>query len=165
MEQAMDIAQYIFNHYMPISGEKELDETKLHNLLYLSQRESYAIMGEPLFCGDFYGQEYGPVCRNVRYGSLQQKMINNETKPISCGTAYIVNNIIAQYGGYEPQKLSKLLRKELSWLNSRKGITQGQNEDCKILNDDIRKDAEKIRPYDSLYDMYYDEFDDAEGPD
>ena len=28
--------------------------------------------------------------------------------------------------------------------------------------DDIRKDAEKVRPYDAMYDMYYDEFDDAE---
>ena len=27
--------------------------------------------------------------------------------------------------------------------------------------DDIKKDAEKVRPYDSLYDMYYDEFEDA----
>ena len=27
---------------------------------------------------------------------------------------------------------------------------------------DIRKDAEKARPYDSVWDMYYDEFDDAE---
>lgn len=28
--------------------------------------------------------------------------------------------------------------------------------------EDIRKDAEKVRPYDSVWDMYYDEFDELE---
>ena len=28
--------------------------------------------------------------------------------------------------------------------------------------DDIREDAKKVRPYDHIFDMYYDEFDDAE---
>ncbi len=28
--------------------------------------------------------------------------------------------------------------------------------------DDIRKDAEKVRPYDPIWDMYYDEFDNVE---
>jgi len=28
--------------------------------------------------------------------------------------------------------------------------------------EDIRKDAEKVRPYDSVWDMFYDEFDELE---
>lgn len=43
------------------------------------------------------------------------------------------------------------------------GIPQGQNGDRKLLLEDIRKDAEKVRSYDSVWDMYYDEFEDAEG--
>lgn len=46
--------------------------------------------------------------------------------------------------------------------NVRKGIPNGQNGNRKISLDDIRKDAEKVRPYDSTWDMYYDEFEDAE---
>ena len=31
-----------------------------------------------------------------------------------------------------------------------------------IKIEDIYKDAQKVRPYDSVYDMYYDEFEDVE---
>lgn len=50
----------------------------------------------------------------------------------------------------------------LTWKNSRKGLKKDDNGRVLISIDDIRKDAEKIRPYDSVWDMYYDEFDDAE---
>ncbi|MCI7130812.1 MAG: hypothetical protein MSA09_09755 [Lachnospiraceae bacterium] len=82
--------------------------------------------------------------------------ISNEEK-------YIVKNIILQYGAYESWKLSELSHKEISWRNSRKGIPEGHNGSRIIKLEDIRKDAEKVRPYDSVWDMYYDEFDDAEG--
>ena len=37
-----------------------------------------------------------------------------------------------------------------------------ENGNVIISIEDIRKDAENVRPYDSVWDMYYDEFDDAE---
>jgi len=135
---------------------------KLHKLLYLTQRESYAITGNPLFVGDFYGWKYGSVCKKVRYAYSPQGMTDDTIQPISCKAAYIVNNIIAQYGGYESWKLSDISHKELSWLNAREGLDPGQNGDRKISSEDIQKDAEKVRPYDTVYDMYYDEFEDAE---
>lgn len=162
MERAIDVAQYIFDRYTLLSGERELNEMKLHKLLYLSQRESYAITGEPLFSGDFYGWKYGPVCKEVRYAYSRHGMMDDTIRPISCEAAYIVNNIVAQYGGYESWKLSELSHRESSWLNARKGIAPGQNGDRRISPDDIKRDATKVRPYDSVYDMYYDEFDDAE---
>lgn len=39
---------------------------KLHKLLYLTQRESLAVTGEPMFTEKFEGWKYGPVCREVR---------------------------------------------------------------------------------------------------
>ena len=72
-------------------------------------------------------------------------------------------NSAGMIGAYESWKLSELSHRELSWRRSREGIPQGQNGDRKLLLEDIRKDAEKVRPYDSVWDMYYDEFEDAEG--
>ena len=43
-----------------------------------------------------------------------------------------------------------------------KNLAPGENGNKPLSIDDIRKDAEKVRPYDSMYDMYYDEFEDAE---
>lgn len=52
--------------------------------------------------------------------------------------------------------------KELSWKNARKGLSTEQNGTEKLSLEDIKKDSEKIRPYDPIWDMYYDEFEDAE---
>ena len=75
---------------------------------------------------------------------------------------YVVNNIIQQYGGYEPWKLSDLSHKEYSWKQARIGIGENENGSRPIKIEDIREDAKKVRPYDSVYDMYYDEFEDAD---
>ena len=76
---------------------------------------------------------------------------------------YIVNNIIQQYGGFESWKLSDLSHQEYSWKQARIGVASSENGNHIIKIEDICKDAQKIRPYDSVYDMYYDEFEDAEG--
>ena len=161
MEKIIDVAQYIYEEYKKISG-KIIDEMKLHKLLYLTQREAIAITGKPLFAEEFEGWKYGPVCREVRNCYTEDGMFSDDIKEISNESAYIAKNIILQYGALESWKLSELSHKELSWRNARKGIPEGRNGDKKLDINDIIKDAEKVRPYDSIWDMYYDEFDDAE---
>lgn len=161
MAKAIDVAQYIFEEYKLLSG-KTIDEMKLHKLLYLSQRESLAITNEPMFSENFEGWKYGPVCREVRSCFTEDGMFSDNIQDISNEERYIVKNVILQYGAYESWKLSELSHKELSWKNARKGIPEGQNGNRILKLEDIRKDAEKVRPYDSVWDMYYDEFDDAE---
>ena len=153
MEKIVDIAQYIYEEYKKISGTT-IDEMKLHKLLYLVQREALAITGQPLFAEEFEGWKYGPVCREVRNCYTEDGMFCDDIKEISIESAYIVNNIIQQYGAYESWKLSELSHREISWQNSRKGIPDGQNGNRKLRLNDIRKDAEKVRPYDSVWDMY-----------
>lgn len=40
------------------------------------------------------------------------------------------------------------------------GLKAEQNGSRILSLDDMRKDAEKVRPYDHVWDMYYDEFED-----
>ena len=161
MERIIDVAQYIYTEYKRQSGET-IDEMKLHKLLYLVQRESIAITGEPMFAECFEGWKYGPVCREVRMNYNEDGMNVPEIKKISLENAYIAKNVVSQYGSLASWKLSEISHNELSWKNSRKGLKKDDNGRVLISIDDIRKDAEKIRPYDSVWDMYYDEFDDAE---
>ena len=161
MERIVDVAQYIYDEYKRQSGEA-IDEMKLHKLLYFTQRESLAITNEPMFPEEFEGWKYGPVSRAVRNCYTQDGMYIEDGREISDGSAYIVKNIIQQYGSLASWKLSELSHNELSWLNSRKGIPDGANGNVPLSLDDIRKDAEKVRPYDSVWDMYYDEFEDLE---
>lgn len=161
MERIIDVAQYIYDEYKQLSGEV-IDEMKLHKLLYLSQRESLAITNEPLFPEAFEGWKYGPVSKEVRALYTEDGMYYEDRRPLSAEATYIVKNVILQYGGLASWKLSEISHKEISWRNARKDLAPGENGNRPLSIDDIRKDAEKVRPYDALYDMYYDEFEDAE---
>lgn len=161
MERIIDVSQYIFNEYKIQSGEV-IDEMKLHKLLYLAQRESLAITDTPLFEEEFEGWKYGPVSKEIRMYYTVDGMNYKGLKELSAEAAYIVKNVILQYGALASWKLSEISHNEFSWKNARKGLAEGENGNVPLLIDDIRKDAEKVRPYDALYDMYYDEFENAE---
>ncbi len=159
MEKITDVAQFFFEEYRKMTGEV-IDEMKLHKLLYFAQRESIAITGQPMFADVFEGWKYGPVNRTVRSCYTADGLCCKDYKEISPENAYISKSVLMQYGEYASWKLSKLSHGEISWQNARKGIPEGENG-CQELNiDDIRKDAEKLRPYDPIWDMYYDEFED-----
>lgn len=161
MERIVDVAQYIYSEYKRQSGSS-IDEMKLHKLLYFIQRESLAVTGEPMFLEEFEGWKYGPVCREVRTCYTEDGMYAENIREIAPESMYIAKNIILQYGALESWKLSQLSHKELSWRNAREGIPEGENGNRKLSMKDIRKDSEKVRPYDAIWDMYYDEFEDTE---
>ena len=158
MEKIINVAQYIFNEYKRVT-EEIIDEMKLQKLLYFSQRETFAILNQPLFNEVFEGWRYGPVSREVRT-VFTEDGINAQTEDIKSESKYIINNIIQEYGALASWKLSALTHKETSWLNSRKGLKKEENGNMKIKMEDIREDAKKVRPYDYMWDMYYDEFED-----
>ena len=158
MEKIINVAQYIFNEYKRVT-EEIIDEMKLQKLLYFSQRETFAILNQPLFNEIFEGWKYGPVSREVRT-VFTEDGINAQTEDIKSESKYIINNIIQEYGALASWKLSALTHKETSWLNSRKGLKKEENGNVKIKIEDIKEDAKKVRPYDYMWDMYYDEFED-----
>ena len=160
MDNIVSVANYIIQRYQELAHEP-LDEMKLHKLLYFTQRETFAVLGKPAFDGDFEGWKYGPVSREVR-NDYYNGEITVPTSPVSEDIQYIASNVISEYGALASWKLSELSHLETSWINARKGLSPSENGTVKLSLDDIRKDSEKVRPYDHLWDMYYDEFDDAD---
>ena len=97
-----------------------------------AQWESLAITNTPMFNEEFEGWKYGPVSEKVRRCFTRDGMYVEDVR-------------------------------EISWRNSRKGLPEGGEWYNRPLSlEDIRKDAEKVRPYDSVWDMFYDEFDELE---
>ena len=158
MVKIVDVAAYVVQRYSELTKER-LDEMKLHKLLYFIQRESFAITGQPAFDGDFEGWKFGPVSRDVRNHYCEGEMVC-PMKEVPDEIQYIANNVILEYGS--SWKLSELSHQETSWRNARIGLRAGENGSRKIKLEDIREDAKKVRPYDHVWDMYYDEFDDAQ---
>lgn len=157
MDRILDVAAYIVAKYPVLTGEKLLDEMKLHKLLYFTQRESFAIVGHPAFEGAFEGWRYGPVSCDVRAHYIDGA-INSDTNPISEEVQYIANNVILEYGSLDSWTLSNISHEETSWKNARQGLSEHQNGNRTLKTEDIQEDAKKVRPYDHVWDMYYDEF-------
>ena len=137
------------------------DEMKLHKLLYFAQRETIAILGQPMFDAEFEGWKHGPVCRKIRE-AFTESGIDAAYTGISFDSAYIVRNVIEEYGVLETWQLRNLSHREISWKNSRIGLNNNEAGVVTLKLSDIRIDAQKVRPYDHIWDMYYDEFDEVE---
>lgn len=161
MGKILNVAQYIMDEYKKMSGET-IDQMKLHTLLYFAQRESFAMTGKPLFDEELQGQDNGPVAPEVS-AYFTDEGIAFSTREPSVEAAYILKNVLLKYGHIASWKLSQMFHQEVSWLNTRKGLGPEDMGNQPLALEDIQKDAEKVRPYDHMWDMYYDEFEDLDG--
>lgn len=163
MGNIYDIARYTILAYEKQTGARYGNsELKLQKLMYLIQRESIALTGKPMFEEKFEGWKYGPVIVSLRHFFEEDYTpITDENElNISEEDKYTINNVISQYGMYEPWYLANLTHNEISWQKSRKGLKEDQDGD-KILDiEDIKEDAKNVRLYDYIFDMYVDEFED-----
>lgn len=160
MEKILNVAKYLCDSYAAIAGEK-IDEMKLHKLLYFIQRESYAIKNEPLFEEAMEGWVHGPVSTDVRKVFYDGDILCYSGN-ISLEAERIVNGIIEEYGSMASWKLRDLSHCEISWKNSRTGLKHNEIGSKKISLKDIKIDSDKVRPFDHVWGMYYDEFEDAD---
>ena len=160
----IDVASYIANEYKEITKDNSssddtsiiIDKLKLQKLLYFTQRESIAINGKPAFKEDLEGWKHGPVSPLV-YKSYSNGKFDIQTKDISEGLKYIIDNVIEGYGALDSWKLRNLSHKEISWINSRENLDPNEEGHNPLKLDDIKIDAEKIRPFDYKLGVYYDD--------
>lgn len=162
MQSIINVAQYVYDRYKQETGDN-LDEMKLHKLLYFAQRESLAITDEPLFKEEMQGWIHGPVSPLVRSLFSSDIGIMMNTDDVDPATKRIVNNVISEFGHYASWKLRDLFHQELSWKNSRRGLLSKDRGSREISIDDIKEDSKKVRPFDYTWGMYYDEFEDYDG--
>lgn len=137
-------ASYIFHRYKE-ETETCIDEMKLHKLLYLSQRESIIVTGEPMFSAPFEAWKYGPVVVEVR--DLYRKDALNETLTGQELEKYkpVFDYVFANYANKDSWSLSILTHSETSWQNARKGLGPDDQSSNQLRLEDIRNDAEIMK--------------------
>lgn len=157
-------ASYLVSSYERVTGNAFKNEPLyLQKLLYFAQRESYALRGVPLFDDDFEGWVNGPVIPSLwRLYKKDKSVVRRDFSELTDSEKYVIDNTIYQYGIYDPWYLRELSHNENSWKISREGLNDYENGSRIIKKSDISKDALKVRQYDHLYDMYIDEFEDAD---
>lgn len=164
MKDVRTYASYLVAAYERVTGNAFKNEPLyLQKLLYFAQRESYALNGKPLFDEDFEGWVNGPVIPSLwKMYKADKSVVRMDFSTLSDEEKYVIDNTICQYGIYDPWYLRELSHKESSWLKSRDGLAEFENGDRVIAKADIQNDALKVRQYDHIYDMYIDEFEDAD---
>lgn len=145
MENTMNVAAYMAHRFSVEYGQK-IDEMKLHKLMYFVQRESFIQKNAPLFDALFYGWKYGPILKEIRRAYKDETFENIVPQKFdSDSTLTLVNSVFDHYAGRDSWSLSRLTHGELSWKNARTGMAPDDNGDRPMNNDDIRKDAERIK--------------------
>jgi len=151
MNEISDDYRYLYGSLL-----NRVDESSLH---WKGKDQEAFISRIHAFEGDFEGWKYGPVSREVRNNFYNGEIVV-PTNEISENLQYIVNNVILEYGSLAAWKLSELSHRDVSWKNARRGLAEDDVGHVLLSIEDIKVDAAKVRPYDHVWDMYYDEFED-----
>jgi uncharacterized phage-associated protein len=152
MIDVIKVASYIYKRYQD-EMNTEIDEMKLHKLLYLSQRESIIRTGQPMFSEPFAAWKYGPVIVKVR-DQYKSKTLNAlPTEEELAPFRESIDFVFKTYAPKDSWTLSILTHGESSWQKAREGY--GQEDHCDVLLDlnDIKKDAERMK----MRRFYFDE--------
>lgn len=144
MVKVTDAASYIYYRYRKEYG-CVIDEMKLHKLMYFAQREALIQTGVPLFEADFYGWKYGPILKEIRASYKSSSFVPVTDQATLRELDGVMDPVFEAYAGKDSWSLSRLTHGEISWKNSRKGISEDQNSDNPMKLDDIKLDAQRIK--------------------
>lgn len=117
---AMAIAREFNSMYRDRKGT-DIDELKLHKLLYLAQRESLIRRKKPLFKEECLAWKYGPVILEVRKACQEGDIF---TKPQPCeripkDQREVIDFVFETYADRSSWSLSALTHEEVSWNHAR----------------------------------------------
>ncbi len=138
------VAAYILQEYKKRKGE-DIDEMKLHKLLYFAQRESYVVNEAPLFNGSFVAAPFGPMSLVVRRNFKNGNLFNHSglSGDFLLKNKKVFDMIWSFYAERSSWSLSMISHCEISWRNAIERRQDTRYE--KIEEDDIRLDALRVK--------------------
>lgn len=140
MEKTLSVAK-MFNELFKTEYDVDMDEMRMHKMMYFAQRESLMYNKKPLFDGEFRGWKYGPVLVEVRSEYKTGEMFQSAVDKLSEESKKMVTSVYQRYKGLSSWKLSSLSHGELSWKCSREGLNLDEDGNVKLKLSDMRVDA------------------------
>ncbi len=153
MTDVLKVASYLCQRYKDTFG-KQMDEMKLHKLLYFTQREAIIQTGSPMFPEKFKAWKYGPVIPQIR------KHYKDNTLDFVLGDKdaekyqSVFDKVFEVYAPKSSWSLSTLTHCEYSWTKARQGYDADAHCDVDIETDDIRIDAERVKKRRVMIDLW-----------
>ena len=140
MAETLAVAKFLNNVFKSEYGT-DMDEMRMHKLMYFSQRESLMYNKSPLFDAEFHGWKYGPVLSEVRAEYKSPVLFEGMAQELTEKEESLVKSVYDRYKSLSTWKLSSLSHGELSWKNSREGLAADEKGDVTLKLSDMRLDA------------------------
>lgn len=140
MAKTLAVAKFLNELHLEKHG-CNMDQMKMHKMMYFSQRESLMISNSPLFDDEFEAWKYGPVLVTVRSEYQTGHMFDGEYETLEDKVKKLVESVYERYDGYDAWQLSTLSHAEHSWLQARKGLAAGEAGHEKMSLSAMKADA------------------------
>ena len=140
MEKTLVVAKQ-FNELYKAENGCDMDQMRMHKMMYFAQRESLMYNKTLLFDASFKGWKFGPVLTEVRSEYTTGKMFSDVTDSLSESARELVESVYARYKSLSSWKLSSLSHGEMSWRCSREGLAPEENGNVKMKLANMKVDA------------------------
>ena len=131
-------AKYLIRRYEQESGSV-MDEMKLHKLLYFTQRESFILLGKPMFLEKFGAWKYGPVMRCLRNAHWEC----GAHLPVDSEYIPVLEDTLRRYAQMDSWTLSNISHGETCWQKAKD--KEVGSFPVEIETSDIEFDARAIK--------------------
>lgn len=139
--KAVDIAGVFSSRFHERTGA-EIDEMKLHKMLYLAQRESLIRTGNALYPELIRAWKYGPVVVEVRT-AFRRHAIPRDVLCDRSDEAGVLDYVFNTYADKNSWSLSRLTHAEYSWQHAIASDPSGVGNPVMALAD-IAVDARRV---------------------
>ena len=140
MEDMLSVAK-MFNCLYRAEYGIDMDQMRMHKMMYLVQRESLMYDKTSLFDAQFEGWMYGPVLVEVRNAYTMGTMFQGVSDDLSARAQELVRSVYERYNKLTSWQLSTLSHGEVSWKHSREGLKADARGSVPLKLADMRLDA------------------------
>ncbi len=142
MSKTLAVAKYLNELNVEKHG-CDMDEMKMHKMMYFSQRESLMNTNNPLFEDLFEAWKFGPVLRTVRNEYKNNHMFKSVNETLTEEEKGLVESVFKRYDSFDAWDLSSLSHEEFSWKQAREGLAPNENGSKKLSLRAMRVDAKR----------------------
>jgi len=141
MESSLSIARAIYEIYKSLFNVC-IEESKIHKLMYLIQRESFIHNKKILFKDDIFAYRCGPEVDCIKH-EYYINGFKNIQEEVSDESRRLIKYIVNRYGNLSAMKLTNLCENEFSWKYSRHNLKPNSYSHVKMNIDIIKLDSMK----------------------
>ena len=140
MENVLSVAKMFNTLYFSENGTN-MDQMRMHKMMYFVQRESLMYNKKPLFNAPFEGWKFGPVLVEVRNEYSTGNMFKSAPDNLSTNAQELVKLVYQRYNKMSSWQLSSLSHGEFSWKHAREGLSANENGSRQLELADMKLDA------------------------